>query len=76
MGIAQRLGEGFGGTYVVEYARVFPEWQQRAAQVEADIDGLLVPGVALEMLHQGLLEDGHRFAVGRAPIALVHACRP
>ena len=69
MGIAQRLGEGLGGTDVVEHARVFPEWQQRTAQVEADIDGLLVPGAALRELlqgHQRLLEGGHRLAVGRA----------
>jgi hypothetical protein len=53
MGIAQRLGQGFSGTDVVEYTRFLSEWQQRAAQVEVDVDGLFVPGAALRELLQG-----------------------
>src|SRR5216110_1632182 len=67
--VTQRLRETLGPEEVVEEPRELAERNERTAQMEAEIDGLLGPHGALgEMPQRGerLLEERRRFSVGRA----------
>jgi hypothetical protein len=51
--IVQGLSEGLGGAQVVEHSLVLAERQERIAQVEAEIDGLLLRGLLRREMLQG-----------------------
>ena len=76
--IVQGLGQGFGLAQVVEESPKVAKHDERSAQVEPEIDGLLAQVATVGEMPQGherLLEVGHRLPIGRRAATLVPACR-
>src|SRR5436190_16282095 len=66
--IAQSLGELFGFSHVRKELSQFSNWNQRRAQVKAQVDGLLAHFTTLGEMGEGLqrlLKVRHRLPIGR-----------
>jgi hypothetical protein len=71
--IIQIYGQGFGFAKAVVDPLEFREGDERIAQLEAKVDGLLARVTTRGDMLQGiqrLLEAGYRLTVGRAPLRL------